>query len=97
MSERRVRTAAGGKLSGNLDLKIKKGRLAMQTGTIKNIIYKRGFGFIQTGGGDLFFHFTELVDCELDDLKPGDRVAFVIGETRDGRPCARGVARVEAE
>ena len=40
----------------------------MKQGTIKKLT-DRGFGFIDTGGGDLFFHGSVLQNAEFEDLK----------------------------
>lgn len=46
----------------------------------------RGFGFISQEGEekDLFFHATELVDVEFNDLQEGDDVTFEVVEGPKG-------------
>jgi CspA family cold shock protein len=50
---------------------------------------ERGFGFIQddAGGPDIFLHITALQDAGIspDSLKRGDRFAYEISNTRDGK------------
>jgi len=48
------------------------------TGRISKINQK-GFGFIETGEGDLYFHSTCLQQVAFDDLKVGDDIAFIRG------------------
>lgn len=50
-----------------------------------------GYGFIRVDtGGDLFFHISDWPD-DCDAPIKGARVSFVIGKSRDGRPCATDV------
>jgi cold shock CspA family protein/uncharacterized LabA/DUF88 family protein len=53
-----------------------RGRTA---GTIK--LLKSGYGFVvpDSGGADVFFHATDLVNRDYMDLHPGDRLTFVFG------------------
>lgn len=59
----------------------------MATGTIKNVIAEKGFGFITPQGAgegdrDIFFHFSALVGgLQLESLNKGDVVEF---ETEQG-------------
>ena len=57
----------------------------MAQGTIKRLT-DRGFGFIAQEGSDkdLFFHSSELVGVDFNDLKEGDTVSFEIGESPKG-------------
>jgi cold shock protein len=57
----------------------------MAQGTIKRLT-DRGFGFIAQDGQDkdLFFHSSELVGVDFNDLKEGDNVTFEIGESPKG-------------
>ncbi len=48
-------------------------------GVIRSINMERGFGFIETVTGDIFFHRSG-VKAGFDDLGIGSRVAFVFGE-----------------
>ena len=58
----------------------------MPQGTIKKIIADKGFGFIGTGGDDLFFH-RSAVTGEFRDLREGDTVEYTEGQGPKG-PCA---------
>jgi cold shock CspA family protein len=61
-----------------------------KTGTVR--MFKEKFGFIKADGGpyDLFFHRGNLIN---DATNPaiGDRVSFVVGDIRNGRPRAENV------
>jgi len=59
----------------------------MAKGTIARLM-DRGFGFIKTEEGDLFFHRNELEGVEFNSLSEGQEVEFEKGQGRDGRPCA---------
>lgn len=53
----------------------------MATGTIKSMLYDKGFGFIAPDGAsgqgsDLFFHQSAVVDGSFDSLRQGQRVEF---------------------
>ena len=50
----------------------------MKTGTIKNLVRDRGFGFIQAEGSveDIFFHSTSVADNGFDALTEGQPVEF---------------------
>jgi len=54
-------------------------------GTIKRLMDK-GYGFIASDEieKDVFFHSTELVGCEFNDLQEGDKVTFETAETDKG-------------
>lgn len=60
----------------------------MNEGKIKNTSDK-GFGFIETSNGDLFFHRSQY-NGQFDDLQRGQSVLFDIGEGKKG-PCAENV------
>lgn len=62
-------------------------------GTIKRLTDK-GFGFIapQDGSADLFFHATELLNCEFNDLREGDAMTFEVAQSDKG-PKAVSVSK----
>lgn len=66
----------------------------MQQGTIARVT-DNGFGFIAQEGKDkdLFFHASDLVDVEFNDLKEGEPVEFEEGQGDRG-PKAVNVKRV---
>lgn len=59
--------------------------IAMQQGTIARLTDK-GFGFISQEGEekDLFFHMSNLVDVQFDELQQGDAVTFDVEEGPKG-------------
>jgi cold shock CspA family protein len=60
--------------------------LDVPVGTVKRYSEIRGYGFIETDGGEeIFAHRSELDSSLLGVLKPGQRVQFVIMETLKGR------------
>ncbi len=68
----------------------------MPTGTIIRLM-DRGFGFIKTDEGDLFFHSNDLEGVEFNSLSQGQEVEFEKGEGRDGRPKASNVRLVDPQ
>ena len=53
----------------------------MPQGSIKKLVADRGFGFINTDTGDVFFHLSSLAEGVFEDLQEGQQVEF---ETEDG-------------
>lgn len=63
----------------------------METGTIKNVVLGRNFGFIERDGKDAFFHLNDIADADLewDERLVQRRVSFVIvSDTRGPRATA---------
>ncbi len=56
----------------------------MPQGKIKKLMEK-GFGFIDTGSGDLFFHLSSLEDCQFEELREGQDVHFTEGVGPKGK------------
>ena len=69
----------------------------MATGTLKMWNADRGFGFIkdESGGPDIFLHFSALQSAGVDpfSVKLGERLTFDIESTPDGRTRASNVRR----
>jgi len=65
------------------DIKIKFSKF--MTGTIKRLMDK-GYGFIASEevDKDVFFHSSELVGVEFNELREGDRVTFEVKRTDKG-------------
>lgn len=61
----------------------------MPQGTIKTLTGK-GFGFIDTPEGDLFFHQSAVENARYDELHEGQTVEFVLGRGPKG-PRAESV------
>jgi len=67
-----------------------RGFLKMAEGTIKRLTDK-GFGFIDIGRDkDLFFHSSNVVGTNFDDLREGQNVTFDEAQGPKG-PCAENV------
>ena len=64
----------------------------MPQGTIKKLT-DRGFGFISTDSGDLFFHMSALEGITFDELREGQEVEFTEGQSDKG-PRAENVRPV---
>jgi len=69
----------------------------MASGTLKMWNADRGFGFIKddSGGPDMFMHFTALQSAGIDpaSLRIGDRLTFDVESTREGKTRAGNVRR----
>jgi CspA family cold shock protein len=56
----------------------------MPQGKIKKLMDK-GFGFIDTGSEDLFFHLSAVEGCTFEDLQEGQDVQFNEGMGPKGK------------
>ena len=69
----------------------------MATGTLKMWNADRGFGFIKddSGGPDIFLHFSVLQSAGIDlfSVKLGERLSFDVESTREGKTRASNVRR----
>jgi len=63
---------------------------AEQIGAIITYFEEKGFGFLrpESGGRDVFFHISRVVEAQASDLVPGARVAFELGMDRTGKMAA---------
>jgi len=63
---------------------------AEQYGAIITYFEEKGFGFLrpESGGRDVFFHISRVVEAQATDLTPGTRVAFELGMDRTGKMAA---------
>lgn len=64
-------------------------RCTDQFGTVKRTFDERGYGFIDSRDGDVFFHYA---DCLFDNPQPGEWVNYLL-TTVNGRPRALKVRR----
>lgn len=55
---------------------------------------KEGFGFIRFPNNNLFFHYTDVEDCEFSELQPGEKVSFVLDDGDNGQHIARQVRKI---
>ncbi|MDZ4817908.1 MAG: cold shock domain-containing protein [Planctomycetota bacterium] len=50
----------------------------MPVGTIKKLVFDKGFGFIAGSEGDVFFHHSSVVDSQFDSLEEGQQVDYTV-------------------
>ncbi len=62
----------------------------MPQGTIRKVIYDKGFGFIEGNKGDLFFHHSSVEGASFEDLRVGQAVTYEEGQGPKG-PRAENV------
>jgi CspA family cold shock protein len=62
----------------------------MQQGTIKKLIAERGFGFITSESGEIFFHHSALIGTTIESLQEGQNVEYEEGRGPKG-PRAENV------
>jgi cold shock protein len=55
----------------------------MAEGVIKRL-NEKGFGFIDAGGKDLFFHRSGVEGAQFEELREGQRVSFTEGQGPKG-------------
>ena len=65
----------------------------MSQGTIKKLVIDKGFGFIDTGRNDVFFHHSALVGVQIENLQEGQLVEYDEGRGPKG-PRAENVRLV---
>ncbi len=53
------------------------------------------FGFIKYPPNNLFFHATSVMGTDFNELKPSDRVQFIIAKNEDGDDIAKNVKPTE--
>lgn len=67
--------------------------MASVSGTIKRLVYDKGFGFVAApDGSEYFFHQTACQGVRFDELREGDAVTFQTGQGPKG-PRAENVSR----
>lgn len=76
------------------DYKLKSSNIMAQ-GIIKKIVSDKGFGFIETGNQELFFHSSSVKGAAFDDLQEGQTVEFTEGSGPKG-PRADSVRPVDS-
>ncbi len=63
-----------------------------KSGTILNL--RNGFGFIKFPPNNVFFHYSNLVNCDFQDLQSGDPVYFDLEKNEEGQDVAKNVRLV---
>jgi CspA family cold shock protein len=68
----------------------------MPLGVIKKVVADKGFGFIRTDSGDVFFHHSTVADRQFDRLVEGQQVEYQVeaGGDRGKGPRASSVKPV---
>ena len=66
----------------------------MPSGKIKKLVTDRGFGFVESDNGELFFHHSEVQGTTFEELQEGQTIEYEVGQGRKG-PCATSVRLVE--
>ena len=66
----------------------------MPSGKIKKLVTDRGFGFVESDSGELFFHHSEVQGTTFEELQEGQTIEYEVGQGRKG-PCATSVRLVE--
>jgi len=61
----------------------------MPQGTIKKVLADKGFGFIEGGKGDLFFHHSEVDGTTIESLQVGQQVSYDEGRGPKGPRAER--------
>lgn len=65
-----------------------------QDGTSHVFSLKNGYGFISYPPNNLFFHYTEVVEGDFNELQEGDTVEFIIEKNEKGQEVAKQVKKV---
>jgi CspA family cold shock protein len=66
----------------------------MPQGKIKRLVSDRGFGFVEGGRDDMFFHHSDVQGVSFEDLREGQLLEYEIGRGPKG-PRATNVRLVE--
>ena len=56
----------------------------MPNGKIKKLVADRGFGFIETEQGDIFFHLSSVNNADFESLVVGQEVEYEIEQGPKG-------------
>lgn len=74
------------KSAQSMDENVKEGQI---------LSLKNGFGFIKYPNNNLFFHYTDVVNIDFNDLIIGDTVEFSTERKHNGQEVARNVRKVQ--
>jgi uncharacterized LabA/DUF88 family protein/cold shock CspA family protein len=58
---------------------------------------KNGYGFIFARPDNLFFHYSDVIDGDFNELADGDLVEYTIGRNREGGEVARSVKKIRSQ
>jgi CspA family cold shock protein len=65
----------------------------MPQGKIKRLVSDRGFGFVEAGQNDMFFHHSDVEGVSFDELREGQTLQYEKGQGPKG-PRATNVRLV---
>lgn len=65
----------------------------IKIGEILNL--RNGFGFIKYPPNNLFFHYSNVVDSDFNDLVIGDKVSYELDKNSDGQDVAKNVKLIK--
>jgi CspA family cold shock protein len=66
-----------------------------KTGTVKWFSDQKGYGFIeQDEGGDVFVHYSAIIEPGFRSLREGERVEFTVEQGQKG-PAAANVRKLQ--
>ncbi|MCC5917124.1 MAG: NYN domain-containing protein [Cryomorphaceae bacterium] len=57
---------------------------------------KEGFGFIRFPNNNLFFHYSDVIDCDFNELQPGEKVSFILTTGNGGQDVAKEVRKIDS-
>ncbi|MFK8105079.1 MAG: NYN domain-containing protein [Saprospiraceae bacterium] len=70
-------------------------RKAAKTYKGKIVNMRNGFGFISRKPTNLFFHYTDVIEGDFNDIRKGDEVKYQLGKNQKGETVAKMVQKVE--
>jgi uncharacterized LabA/DUF88 family protein/cold shock CspA family protein len=65
-----------------------------QTSRGKILSIKNGYGFIALLPNNLFFHYTDVVEGDFNDMREGDTVEYTLGRNARGEDVAKNIRRL---
>jgi uncharacterized LabA/DUF88 family protein/cold shock CspA family protein len=63
----------------------------------KILSVKNGYGFIALLPNNLFFHYTDVVEGDFNDMREGETVEYTLGRNARGEDVAKNVRRLEEQ
>lgn len=55
---------------------------------------KNGYGFIKYPNNNLFFHHTDVLNADFQELQPGEKVVFTVAKNEQGQEVAKEVRKL---
>jgi len=65
-----------------------------ETKTSEILSIKNGYGFIKFPNNNLFFHYTDVMNVDFNDLITGDEVEFTVERKHNGQDVAKNVNKI---